>query len=45
MNQKQAREIVRTVIWKIAQDEGGQVLHYNDWVDDNWKKLKELNEE
>jgi len=39
MNKKQAREIVRTVIWRIAQDEGGQVLHYNDWVDDNWKEL------
>jgi len=39
MNKKQAREIVRAVIWRIAQDEGGQVLHYNDWVDDNWKEL------
>lgn len=36
------REIVRAVIWKIAQDEGGHILHYNEWVDDNWVKLKEL---
>ena len=33
------REIIRVVIWKIAEDEGGQILHYNEWVDDNWKKL------
>ena len=34
-----SREIVRKVIWKIAQDEGGHILHYNDWVDDNWEEL------
>ena len=39
MMKKQAREIVRAVIWKIAQDEGGHILHYNDWVDDNWEEL------
>jgi hypothetical protein len=39
MKEKQVREIIRTVIWRIAQDEGGQVLSYNDWVDDNWEEL------
>lgn len=33
------RDLVRGVIWKIAQDEGGHILHYNEWVDDNWDKL------
>ena len=37
---KIAREVVRAVIWKIAQDEGGHILHYNEWVDDNWDKMK-----
>lgn len=41
----EAREIVRNVIWKIAQDEGGHILHYNEWVDDNWNKLQKLKEE
>ena len=40
MKEKEAREIVRAVIWKVAMDEGGHILHYNDWVDDNWNKLK-----
>lgn len=40
MNEKQSREIVRTVIWKIALAEGGHILHYNEWVDDEWQELK-----
>ena len=39
MNKKKAREIVRAVIWEIAIDEGGHILHYNEWVDDNWERL------
>ena len=39
MKEKEVRELVRSVIWKIAQDEGGHILHYNEWVDDNWKDL------
>lgn len=39
MNKKTAREIIRSVIFKIAQDEGGHILHYNEWVDDNFEKL------
>lgn len=36
-----SRELIRAVIWKIAQDEGGHILHYNDWVDDNLDKLEQ----
>ncbi len=36
------REIVRVVIWKIAQDEGGHILHYNTWVDDEWEDLLKI---
>ena len=32
-SEKELREIIRAVVWRIAEDEGGQVLHYNDWVD------------
>jgi len=39
LSEEESREIVRSVIWRIAEDEGGQILHYNDWVDDNWKDL------
>ena len=38
-SKEELREIIRAVIWRIGMDEGGQVLHYNDWVDDNWKDL------
>ena len=38
-SERELREIIRAVIWRIAEDEGGQILHYNDWVDDNWKEL------
>ena len=37
--ENKSREIVRAIIWKIAQDEGGHILHYNEWVDDNWEQL------
>lgn len=39
MKSKQLREIIRAVIWEIAQNEGGHILHYNEWVDDNWEEL------
>lgn len=39
INKDKCRELVRKVIWRIAQDEGGHILHYNDWVDDNWNIL------
>jgi len=39
MKESVAREMARAIIWKIAQDEGGHILHYNDWVDDNWMFL------
>ena len=38
-SEEELREIIRAVIWRIGMDEGGQVLHYNDWVSDNWKEL------
>jgi len=38
-SEEELREIIRAVIWRIGMDEGGQILHYNDWVNDNWKYL------
>jgi len=32
MKEENVREVIRDVIWKIAKDEGGHILHYNDWV-------------
>jgi hypothetical protein len=33
------KEVATAIIFKIAQDEGGHILHYNDWVNDNLSKL------
>lgn len=38
-SKKEIKEIISKVIWKISMDEGGQILHYNDWVSDNFQEL------
>jgi len=38
--EKQSKKILKKVIWLISQDEGGHILHYNDWINDNWERLR-----
>lgn len=38
-SKEEVKKIISKVIWRISVDEGGQILHYNDWVNDNLKIL------
>ena len=41
MKESDVKDIISNVIWKIAREEGFHILHYNEWVEENWKELKE----